>query len=164
MTPDKQRLSFHITVRIGSAIVVCGLLAAEAFAERGRVVADNAVWRSECGACHIAYPPSLLSADQWGAHMASLMRHFGTDASVDAAAAAEIGAFLQRNAGRDRGSAPATSEPPRITRTKWFIHEHRDVRATDWTSAAVKSASNCGACHQGADRGSFDEHAVRIPR
>jgi hypothetical protein len=164
MTTDKQRLLFDVTVCIGSAVVVFGFLAGEAFAERGRVVADNAVWRAECGACHIAYLPSLLSAEQWREQMASLKRHFGTDASVDAAAAAEIGAFLQRNAGRARGGAPATSEPPRITRTKWFIDEHRGVRATDWTSAAVKSAADCGACHQGADRGSFDEHAVRIPR
>jgi cytochrome c553 len=164
MATNKQRMCFDPTVWIGSAVVAFGLLATEASAERGRVVADNAVWRAECGACHVAYPPFLLSAEQWRAHMASLKRHFGSDASVDAAAAAEIGAFLARGAGRDRGNAMATSEPPRITRTNWFVKEHRDVRATDWTSAAVKSASNCGACHQGADRGSFDEHAVRIPR
>ena len=164
MATDKQRLWFDLTVWSGSAVVVFGLLTTEAFAERGRVVADNAVWRAECGACHIAYPPSLLSAEQWRTHMASLKRHFGSDASVDAAAAVEIGAFLERSAGRDRGNASATSEPPRITRTNWFVKEHRDVRATDWTSVAVKSAANCGACHQGADHGSFDEHAVRIPR
>lgn len=88
MATDKQRLLFDVTVWIGSAVVVFGFLAAEAFAERGRVLADNAVWRSECGACRIAYPPSLLSADQWSAHMTSLKRHFGTDASVGAAPAA----------------------------------------------------------------------------
>ena len=45
MATDKQRLWFDLTVWIGSAVVVFGLLATEAFAERGRVVADNAVWR-----------------------------------------------------------------------------------------------------------------------
>jgi hypothetical protein len=164
MTTDKQRLWFDLTVWIGSTIIAFGLLATEAFAERGRMVADNAVWRTECGACHVPYPPSLLSAQQWRAHMGSLQRHFGSDASVDAAAAAEIGAFLERGAGRDRGGAPATAEPPRVTRTSWFLQEHREVRAADCTSAAVKSAANCGACHPGADRGSFDEHTVRIPR
>ena len=164
MATDKQRLWFDLIVWIASAVVVFGLLTTEAFAERSRVVADNAVWRAECGACHVAYPPSLLSAEQWRAQMASLKRHFGSDASVDAATAAEIGAFLERSAGRDRSDAPATPEPPRITATNWFVKEHRDVRAIDWTSAAVKSAANCGACHQGADRGNFDEHTVRIPR
>ena len=164
MATDKQRLWFDLTVWIGSAVLAFGLLATDAFAERARVVADNAVWRAECGACHVAYPPTLLSAEQWRAHMTSLKRHYGSDASLDAAAASEIGAFLERSAGRDRGNAPATSEPPRITRTSWFAQKHREVRATDWASAAVKSAANCGACHPGADRGSFDEHAVRIPR
>jgi hypothetical protein len=31
--------------------------------------------------------------------------HFGNDASVDSAAAAEISIFLELNAGRDRGNA-----------------------------------------------------------
>lgn len=164
MAPDKQRLWFDLTVWIGSLVLVFGLLAADAFAERSRMVADNAVWRAECGSCHVAYPPSLLSAEEWRAEMASLQRHFGNDASVDAAAAAEISAFLERNAARYRGNAVAASEPPRITSTSWFVKEHRKVRTNDWTSTAVKSPANCGACHLGVDRGDFDEHAVRIPR
>ena len=142
MTPDKKRLCFDLTVWIGSLVLVFGLLVTDALAVRSGA-ADNAVWRAE---------------------IASLERHFGNDASVGAAAAAEIGAFLERNAGRDRGNAVTASEPPRITTTNWFVKEHRKVRATDWTSTAVKSAANCGACHLGADRGNFDEHAVRIPR
>ena len=64
--------------------------------------------------------------------MASLARHYGADASVDAAAAAEIGAFLERNAGRDRGGVTTGAEPQRITTTPWFVKEHREVRAADW--------------------------------
>ena len=96
--------------------------------------------------------------------MASLERHYGTNASVDTATAAEIGVFLERYAGRDRGSTVASTEPPRITASEWFAKEHREVRAQPKTSAAVKSLANCGACHLGADRGDFDEHAVLIPR
>ena len=164
MAPYKLRLWFDLTVWIGSLVLVFGLLVTEALAERSRVAVDNPVWRVECASCHIAYPPSLLSAEQWRAEMATLSRHFGNDASVDAAAAAEIGAFLERYAGRGRGNAVSAAEPPRITTTSWFVKEHRKVRTTDWTSSAVKSAANCGACHPGADRGDFDEHAVRIPR
>lgn len=164
MTSDQRRLVFDLVVWIGSAVIAFGLLAADAFAERSRIPTDNATWRAECGSCHVAYPPALLSAPQWRAQMASLERHYGTNASVDAATAAEIGAFLERYAGRDRASVVAPSEPPRITASAWFVKEHRKVRAPDWTSAAVKSPANCGACHLGADRGDFDEHAVRIPR
>lgn len=164
MSPDKRRMYFDLTVWIGSLVLVFSLLATDAFAERTRVISDNAVWRAECGSCHVAYPPPLLSAEEWRVEMASLKRHFGNDASVDTATAAEIGTFLERNAGRDRGNAVAPSEPPRITKTSWFVKEHRKVRATDWMSTAVKSAANCGACHLGAGRGNFDEHAVRIPR
>ena len=121
------------------------------------------MWRAECGACHVAYPPFLLSAEEWRAEMASLKRHFGNDASVDAATAAENSAFLQRSSGPDRGTTISASEPPRITNTRWFIKEHRKVRATDWTSNAEKSAANCSACHVAAGQGYFDEHNVRTP-
>ena len=36
--------------------------------------------------------------------------------------------------------------------------------AATWQRPAVKSASNCAACHTRADQGDFDEHTVRIPR
>ena len=95
--------------------------------------------------------------------MAGLDRHFGTDASVDARTAAEIGAFLEGNAGRGRkrGSDSGTL---RISETPWFRRKHDEVAASTWKNARVKSAANCSACHGGAERGDFDEHAVRIPR
>jgi len=52
----------------------------------------------------------------------------------------------------------------RITETRWFKHEHDEVPARVWTSAAVKQPGNCAACHAQAERGDFSEHSVRIPR
>jgi len=164
MCPDLRRRIFDLVVWIGSLVLAGGLLAGEAFAERTRPVADNATYRTECGACHVAYPPALLPATAWRAQMASLPRHYGVDASVDAPAVKEIGAFLDANAGRDRGVLAPANEPPRITTTDWFLREHRKAANAIRTSATVKSAANCGACHPGADRGQFDEHAVRVPR
>ena len=164
MTPDKRRLCFDLALWIGTTVVTLALLATEALAERTRPLVENQAWRAECGSCHVAYPPVLLSAEQWRAQMASLEQHYGTDASVDATAVAEIGTFLERNAGRDRRTASPGADPPRITASAWFVKEHRKVRTSDWTSTAVKSAANCGACHPGADRGSFDEQTVRVPR
>ena len=119
-------------------------------------------WQSECGSCHIAYPPRLLPARSWRALMSDLDRHFGTTASVDPPAAASILAFLEANAGRDR--SPAAPPLLRISESPWFVHEHDDVAGAVWRSPKVKSAANCGACHQGAERGRFSEHDVRIPR
>ena len=124
--------------------------------------ASNPSWKAECGSCHIAYPPSLLPAESWRAVMAGLDKHFGVDASVDAKTAKEIGAFLEQNAGRSRG----TSAKPtlRITETRWFLREHDEVGAAIWKRPKVKAPANCAACHTGAEQGNFDEHSVRIPR
>lgn len=120
-------------------------------------------YREECTGCHIAYPPRMLPAASWQRLMQDLPRHFGTDASIDAAAVREISAWLAANAATSRR---ASVEPPqdRITRSEWFIREHREVTGGTWRLPAVKSPSNCAACHAGAEKGDFDEHRVRIPR
>lgn len=133
-----------------------------AVADSRITAARNPAWQAECGSCHVAYPPSLLPADSWRAVMAGLDKHFGVDASVDAKAAAEIGAFLERNAGRGRGT---TARPVlRITETAWFRHEHDEIGAAVWKNPKVKSPANCAACHVGAEQGNFSEHDVRVPR
>ena len=156
---------FDVIVWAVSLLFAFGLLVGEAMAESKRIAAGsgagNATWKAECGSCHIAYPPALLPASSWRQLMAGLPRHFGTDASLDAASAAEIGAFLERNAGGGRRGGEAAQ---RITATRWFQHKHDEVSAAAWRSPRVKSAANCGACHGGAERGDFDEHSVRIPR
>lgn len=118
----------------------------------------NDAWQAECGSCHLAYPPRFLSAPAWRRMMAGLERHFGVDASVDAKAAAGIGAFLERHAGRRH------DEALRITQTRWFAHEHDELPASTWKRPAVKSAANCAACHTKAEQGDFRERNVRIPR
>lgn len=123
---------------------------------------SNAKWKSECGSCHVAYPAQLLPAASWQRLMKGLDRHFGTDASVDASAAAEIGAFLEKYAGGKRGIAGETTL--RVSETAWFLREHRKVDAATWKSPAVKSAANCAACHTGADNGDYRERGIRIPR
>jgi len=117
-------------------------------------------WRAECGACHVAYPPRLLPVRSWRAVMDRLDRHFGVDASLDPAMTAEITAFLERHAGRDRGG-PATL---RITETPWFARKHRKIPIAVWAGPIVKGAADCQACHPAADRGQYDDDTVRLPR
>jgi hypothetical protein len=148
-----------------AALAVVGVVAALAapviaVADDGLPVPVNPTWKTECGACHVPYPPRRLPARSWRAVMSALDRHFGSDASLEPRAAAEVAAFLERHAGRDRGG-PATT---RITETAWFQKEHRKVAAATWRRADVRSAANCGACHPGAERGDYDDDAVRVPR
>lgn len=125
--------------------------------------AYNEKWKTECSACHLAYPPQLLPADSWRTMMTQLDKHFGADASLDAKTTAEISAFLQADAGRDKREATGKT-PLRITETRWFKHEHDEVSARIWKSAAVKQPSNCAACHTQAERGDYSERSLRIPR
>jgi len=124
---------------------------------------SNAKWKAECSTCHVAYPPRLLPVESWRVLMGGLDRHFGSDASLDAATAREIAAFLERSAGSRK--AGSTDKPIlRISETRWFKREHDEVPERVWKNPKVKSPANCGACHIRADSGNFSEHDIRMPR
>lgn len=123
----------------------------------------NAKWKEECSGCHIAYPPRFLPAQSWRALMSGLDEHFGSDASIDAAAAQEITAFLEKNADQHRRS-PSGKVILRISEMRWFKSEHDEVSSRTWKNPKVKSPANCGACHTQADLGDFSERNLRIPR
>lgn len=106
--------------------------------------------REECGECHMAYPPALLPAESWRKIVAGLGDHFGEDASLDAALAAEIEAYLVSNAG------PGDATKLRITEQRWFRHEH-DFPAQTWRKPEIRSPANCEACHRDAARGVYED-------
>ena len=122
-------------------------------------------YQQECAACHMAYPPGLLPATSWQRLMGSLGKHFGTDASLDAASVREISGWLKSNASTYKR---VSEEPPqdRITQSAWFLRKHRadEVSPAVWKRASVGGASNCVACHAGAAQGNFNEHDVKIPK
>lgn len=123
-------------------------------------------YQAECSACHVAYPPALLPAASWARLMGGLGRHFGSDASLDAATAQTIADWLAANAGRYRKVQREAAPPPqdRITRAAWFLREHDEVPAATWKRPDVKSPANCSACHLQADQGDFSERHIRVPR
>jgi mono/diheme cytochrome c family protein len=121
----------------------------------------DAKWSAECSACHVAYPARYLPAESWRAIMSGLDKHFGSNASLDPSTTKEITAYLEKNASRGKVSGKPVL---RITETRWFRSEHREVAARHWKSPKVKSPSNCGACHTTADKGDFSERHVKIPR
>ena len=141
--------------------------------ERNAPAPDNKTWRAECSSCHTPYPATMLPERSWRKLMGGLDRHFGENASLDAAAKKEIAAFLAANAA-DRSSSrrarkvaaaiPESQTPLRITETAWFERKHDELAATVWTRKSIGSRANCTACHTNANKGSFNENDVRIPR
>ncbi len=131
-----------------------------------RFNASNPTWQTECSACHMAYPPGLLPASSWREMMNTLGDHFGTDASLDEATVAEILPFLEQNAAPERRveSTPDGKPVLRITETTWFKRQHDEISPAVWKRDAIKSASNCMACHTAADKGDFNEDNIRIAR
>jgi len=51
--------------------------AARPSAIRWQDLADNKVWREECGSCHLAFHPTLLPARSWARLMQEQNTHFG---------------------------------------------------------------------------------------
>ncbi|CAG0994421.1 hypothetical protein BURK1_02447 [Burkholderiales bacterium] len=158
-----------------SALFALALAPLPSFAGSSRFAADHPAWRAECGSCHTAYPPALMSAPAWRQVIGALDRHYGTDASLDAGTGAAIAAFLERNAGVGRKAAQpyatgvlrrtgGTPSLPRITESAWFTREHDEVPAATIARPDVRGFANCGACHTAADRGDFSERALRVPR
>ena len=134
--------------------------------QAGMLAKAPAVWKTECGSCHLTFPPGMLPPAGWKQQMATLDKHYGSNATLDAADEKTIREFLRvaSAANRQPVGRSKVGEPPRITTTAWFIDKHDEVRADVWRRKSVGSAANCIACHSGADKGDFDEDGVRIPR
>ena len=160
----KTLLNTHLSFRL--------LAAALGFAASGAAHADDGRWMpssipaaytAECAACHTAYAPGMLPARSWQPIMAGLDKHYGSDASLDAATVKELSGWLQANAGTYKRTAEAPPED-RITRSAWFERKHRHVDdPAVWKLASVKSAAHCAACHTGADQGRFDDDNLKVP-
>lgn len=150
------------------ALVFSGLLYGYAQAGGGHYYApvSDPVVQEECGSCHMAYAPSMLPARSWQRLMAGLDQHFGDNASLDAATAARVGNYLVSHAADAPGqpyraklvrSLPESAAPLRITELPGWIRKHHEVSAREWKDPAVRSKSNCSACHTAAPRGYYED-------
>lgn len=148
-----------------AAAVLALMLAGTAQADRV-AVSTLPAYQAECAACHMAYPPGLLPAASWQRLMNNLPRHFGTDASVDAATLKLLSDHLAATAGSFKKVVRDPAPPPedRISRAPWFVREHGELAPAVWRRKAVGSASNCAACHVNAAQGSFSEREIKVPQ
>jgi mono/diheme cytochrome c family protein len=147
-----------------------------AFADEGEEVLpaiSNPVYQKECSACHMAYQPELLPDRSWRKLMDTLEDHFGDNAGLDDATRQEILAYLIAHSA-DKSTAeiskeilasiPSKATPIRISETKFFTHEHREIKPAVFKRKGIGSASNCSACHTTASEGNYEEDGVQIPR
>jgi hypothetical protein len=141
------------------------ILALPAWSDDGRLTPARTLpgYAQECSACHIAYPPGLLPSTSWTSIMATLDRHFGSDASLEADGVLPIARWLETHAGTYRR---VQGRPPedRITRSAWFERKHRKVDASIWSLPSVRSPAQCQACHIGAEAGRFDDDELQVPQ
>jgi Dihaem cytochrome c len=139
----------------------------------GVMPVKNAAYKEECGSCHMAYSPGLLSADSWKKMMLNLENHFGDNAELKPKTGKEILSYLIENAAdqseyrrskKIMRSLAQNRIVDRITQTPYFIRKHDEIPERYITeNEKVVSLSNCGSCHQNAEKGSFDEDDVSIP-
>ena len=126
-------------------------------------IADQTT-KDECSACHLAFPASMLPKASWEKIMANLDNHFGEDASLDAQTTNHITQYLIAEAGDTEFRASkffrgldSQNLPIRITETKYWIREHREISDAKWKSERVGSKANCTSCHRGAERGYYED-------
>lgn len=138
----------------------------------GPALPENATWNRECGSCHLAFHPTLLPARSWQALLDGQADHFGDDLALDPATVAELREFARKNAAESaqteaawkiNRSVPIQTSPLRITETRYWERKHRDIAASVWKTPAVRSKANCAACHLDAERGTFEDAAMRLP-
>ncbi|MCW8882299.1 MAG: cytochrome b/b6 domain-containing protein [Sedimenticola sp.] len=138
----------------------------------GPVLADNSLWRTECGACHLAFHPSLLPARSWKTMMDGQASHFEENLSLEQDTIKEIEAFLIQNAAEQtvteaawkiNQSIPQTETVLRITETPYWTKKHQEISDATWKHSKVNGKVNCAACHQDAEAGTFEDAAMHLP-
>ena len=98
---------------------------------RGMQVQLLPLYKQECAACHMAYPPGMLPAASWGRIMRGLEHHFGVDAALAPDQVQQVSTWLQAHAGTYKRVREAPAQD-RITQSAWFVHKHREVASPVW--------------------------------
>ena len=161
-----------LTGKFSGFVIICVIwfaLSAQAFAGEGK--GDRNMlpttmlprYQTECASCHIAYSPGMLARQSWINLMQGLESHYGADASLDAQSIKEISVWLVSHASTYKRVDPSPLDN-RITESAWFVRKHRKIQPEVWLRPAIKSASNCAACHIQAEQGDYRERNISIPK
>jgi len=132
----------------------------------------NALWKEECGDCHLAYHPVLLPARSWVELMIQQQQHFDEDLDLDKETVEEITKFLVKYSAESKLNEPArkilshepkSKTPIRVIATQYWKEKHHEIKNDIWSDSLVQNKGNCEACHLDANQGWFEDSAMRIP-
>ncbi len=138
----------------------------------GPALPDNSLWREECGACHLAFHPSLLPARSWKSMLEGQASHFEEDLFLEQETVKAIETFLLKNAAEQglteaawkiNRSIPKTEMLLRITEAAYWIKKHQEISDVVWEHPKVNGKFNCTACHMDAEAGTFEDAAMHLP-
>lgn len=125
-----------------------------------------ALYKKECGSCHIAYAPYLLPQKAWVNLMNDLENHFGDDASLEEAEFQSIFAFLEAHSMQKYNTqfkanlAKENDDEIAISKYKFYEKAHQNLPNVLFNDERIKSRANCEACHKRAELGFFGKSEV----
>lgn len=140
---------------------------------KGPTLAMNELWQEECGACHLAFHPSLLPARSWQRLFNEQENHFQEDLMLDEEVVTELMQYAKENSAEKKMTEAAwkinrsiepIAAPIEITSVGYWKDKHSEINDEVWRGESVKSATNCGACHFDAEQGTFMDSAMSIPK
>lgn len=133
-------------------------------ANQEHVINYPKIYKEECGSCHVAFPPYLLSNQDWRRIMTQLDKHYGSDAHLIDNLADQILQWLVNHNHKSIPNAPSNKNGlPLLTQSKQFNHDHHEIPYWIWHDSRVKSRANCSACHGKTESGSYSEHEIILP-
>lgn len=166
----RPRLAAAITLGL-LGVGAAGVAALAALPGRGvPPTTQDPMFAEQCGACHLAFPPSLAPASTWNGILGDLQHHFGADASLSAAQVAHLRAWLDANAAAHWDTlashllrTPAADGSLRITDTPGWRRMHRHIPPSVFAGKDGISRSDCADCHADAASGRFAPQQIAVP-
>lgn len=132
---------------------------------------SSLTYKETCGGCHFAYQPELLPSASWQKILNQLYDHFGDEVETEPDTIKGITDYLIAN-GAESSSAKISVQimrslrngvPSRITEIPCILKKHRELDPAVFERESIGSLANCTACHITAEKGIYDDDAVKIP-
>lgn len=136
---------------------------------------EHLVYATDCGECHETYPPFMFPERSWRRIMRDLDNHFGeeiTDANISKSARESILSYLESNAAEHSthkiaikilDSLQPDEAPKTMTRVQYWRDAHQNIPPKTYAHPKIKDRSNCFGCHQGFERGIFENDKILYP-
>ncbi len=132
--------------------------------------ATDPIYVRECGACHLAYPPSIATAATWKMILETLDHHFGEDATLSDVTMQYLAQYLAEQSSEHFDTRIAhvfvvtdPDDPLRLTATPFWRRHHDNIPDFVFASRAVRAKAACDACHHDTATGRFDPQVIDIP-